>query len=180
MKTTKGILSEFDFLGKRGRLFSRKAFFMNDAIGSRRDLERKMNRCIEHGLTSYLFNDRKYKTEVHLKEVTGCIYEFEMSDYVYFLDHSESRAELLKGLTELSPFADEALEVAHSMSESDFSDFKLALPSERRGEGGTMPQKYVSLLLPTRFFPALLLARKLATTLGTTLVRLCEVELEQK
>jgi len=70
---------------------------------------------------------------------TNAMIDFEMRDYVFFIDHAQSLSDLVKGLVILSPFADDALAIAESMSEADFEEFKQALLLERRAakEGGS-------------------------------------------
>ena len=107
--------------------------------------------------------------------------EFEMVDYIWFLDHVSSPADLIEGLEELSPFADDALDIAISMTELDFITFKLVLAIERRvaesGEGESkMSKLYHNLLLPNRFIEALSLAEKARTSMGLALYRMIEVE----
>jgi len=131
---------------------------------NREDLLEKLNECKIFRPSRYPWRD---------------IHNFdEMSQYVYFLDTAGSQEELIEGLTELSPFADDALAVAQGMTNLDFAIFKLALLFERRGEGNKMPKQFASILLPDRFVPAILLAEKARTPLGTALVRILEVELE--
>ncbi len=76
----------------------------------------------------------------------GDIYCLTLWHCTHFLDEVKSVADLTEGLFQLSPFAEDALEVALCMSETDFIEFKLALVQERkaaRGEGGSMmPERY--------------------------------------
>ncbi len=105
------------------------------------------------------------------------IVDFEMSDYCYFLDNVKSLDDLIVGLVELSPFANDALNIAQKMSPIDFSVFKLALPRERMAVDGAprcMPEKFVALLLPSLFLEALFISSKARVSLGITLLRLWE------
>jgi hypothetical protein len=109
------------------------------------------------------------------------IYDLEMENYNYFLDHVKSLAKLISGLEELSPLADDALEVATQMSEQEFYDFKRALArerglSERDETGTTLSPAYMRLVLPDRFLTALLIASEANVALGVALIRLIEHE----
>lgn len=105
--------------------------------------------------------------------------DFEISNYTHFIDNVPSLEKLIEGLALLSPFVDDALDIAESMQESDFCTFKLALPRERKaatGEGSScMPESFVQLLLPDRFLGALLLGGS-GASLGVALIRMMEVE----
>lgn len=148
-------------------------------VGNKTKLKRKLRTFINKGLSTSLFRNKEWtkgaRIDIHSfgdgSDVEG--------SYIYFLDNVSSLEELNQGLEELSPFADDALEVTKSMSERDFCDFKLALPAERDGKDGHMPEQFVSLLLPTRLLKAMFLSQKAAAPLGTTLIRMLEVELEQ-
>lgn len=114
---------------------------------------------------------------------TGCdIYDFEIYNYTYFLDNVRSIEDLLEGLKQLSPFVDDALAVAERMSYQDFVDFKLALAYEHRlaKENGNskMPKKYMPLVVPKWFIPALHIAEKFEAPLGIALIRLVECEVD--
>lgn len=107
--------------------------------------------------------------------------EFEMVDYVWFLDHVASLLDLIEGLEQLSPFADDALDIAISMTEMDFISFKLALAIERRvaesGEGESkMPKLYHNLLLPNLFVEAFPLSEKARVSLGLAIFRMIEAQ----
>lgn len=110
----------------------------------------------------------------------GCdIHDFEMGNYLYFLDNVKSLADLIEGLFVLSPLADDALEVAEQMNESDFYDFKIALAHERgicqRGEMDSIfPARYMPLLIPKQFVWGNFLADKFEVPLGTALIRIIE------
>lgn len=105
--------------------------------------------------------------------------EFESFNYTYFLDNAGSLQDLLKGLEELSPFADDALEVARSMTEQDFCDFKLALVHERKHGESRMPERFSCLLIPDRFIAGQLVAEKFDVPLGAALIRIMEMEAEK-
>ena len=111
------------------------------------------------------------------------INDLEEASYVYFLDHVQSHDDLIAGLRELSPLADDALEVAERMSNRDFSKFKLALARERechgQGEESAFPAKYRILVLPRRFIQGSVLAEQFAAPLGAVLVRMLELESEK-
>lgn len=111
----------------------------------------------------------------------GDMYCFTLWHYTHFLDEVKSIADLIEGLFQLSPFADDALEVALGMSESDFIEFKLELVQGRKAarEGGesVMLERYYALLLPNRFPMAIVLADKARVSLGVALIRLMETEL---
>jgi hypothetical protein len=114
-----------------------------------------------------------------------CLYsvlmtDFEMDHYVYFLDHVTTREELVKGLEELSPFADDALLIADWMNDQEFLEFSEILPlyreSVRSGrEDVSMPEKYDALLLPELLLHALRVAPEASVSLGVALIRLWEV-----
>ena len=140
-----------------------------------------------------LDSDRGVKALVRLFEKPRD-YDFDMSDYTCFIDRVKSRKDLVEGLRQLSPFADDALEMAEKMDEIDFKKFKRALPRERRAfaeliegeqlflfprmKGPKMPRKFFTLLIPKRFIQAALLAEKGETTLGVALMRLGIFEIE--
>ena len=114
-------------------------------------------------------------------DVGADIYDFEMFNYVYLLDHATSREALVNGLRELSPLADDALDIAEQMTEGDFYDFKIALAHERgisaRGDGESkMPDKYYALILPERLITAIGLAQKAEVPLGAAIIRMMEFE----
>jgi hypothetical protein len=109
------------------------------------------------------------------------MYCFTIWHYTHLLDNVKSLSDLIEGLFQLSPFADDALEVALAMSEADFIEFKLVLVQERksaRGEGESkMLEKYFSLVLPERFSMAIMLSGQAAVSLGPALIRIMETEL---
>ena len=126
----------------------------------------------EYDLSRRLFNNNIYP---------GFI-DFEMIDYVKFLDDVQSLEDLIAGLAELSPFADDALDVAESMTVHDFAVFKLALIHERRvssalydGES-KMPHRFVDIVLPSQIFRASYVAQESRVSLGVALIRLLEVK----
>ncbi len=103
------------------------------------------------------------------------INDFETHNYTYFLDNVKSLEDLLEGLNQLSPFADDALKVAESMNQQDFCEFKLTLAYERRMEDSKMPKRYITLALPKWFLYSIPLADKAIVPLGATLIRLIEL-----
>ncbi len=111
--------------------------------------------------------------------------DFSPVRWVYFLDHIGSIRDLVRGLEELSPLADDALLVAQAMNEQEFAEFKLALARERRvatGEIGesNFPSKYLLLLYPALFMPASMLAQQFHVCLGASLIRMVELGLETR
>lgn len=118
-------------------------------------------------------------------------HDFELANYINFLDKVESLENLLEGLRLLSPFTDDALEVAEKMNEKGFTKFKKALPGVRRKSrdlfGEQLPLfpeleppkmlcKYSSLLIPKRFITAVLASEKFDACLGVALIRIMELE----
>ena len=101
----------------------------------------------------------------------------EIASYTCFLDNVKNKEDLIQGLTELKPFADDALEVACKMSDDDFITFKRELISERQGKSSNMPPAYLALVLPDKIMQAIILAQKAAAPLGAALIRILEVEL---
>ena len=102
--------------------------------------------------------------------------DFELVDYCRFLDDVASLEDLILGLSELSPFADDALDVAEAMTPIDFSTFKLALIRERQIAKGLdaesiMPAKFFSLLLPGHMMMANQLAKLAAVSLSVAMIR---------
>ena len=104
------------------------------------------------------------------------INDFELFNYAYFLDNAKSLEDLVRGLEELSPLADDALDIARTMTERDFCDFKLALVHERKQEESRMPEKFVRLLLPDNFMIGQPMAEKFEVPLGAAVIRLIEIE----
>lgn len=97
--------------------------------------------------------------------------------YVFFLDNVGNKEDLVLGLTELRPFADDALEIARDMTDQDFADFKRKLALERRGEDSAMSTAHRIIVLPSQIFRAMMMADKARAPVGTALVRMLEVEL---
>ena len=107
----------------------------------------------------------------------GCdINDFQIDNYTYFLDNVKSCEDLIRGLRQLSPLADDALLVAEDMSEREFHKFKHVLAKERRGEYSNAPKKFRVIMMPSLFTPAILLADKFQVPLGTALIKLIERE----
>ena len=98
----------------------------------------------------------------------------------YFLDNVLSREDLIEGLALLSPFADDALDIAKVMSSRDFAVFKLALPKERRAALGeiqsAMPQKFFNLLVPDEFMFPSMRSKEFGVSLGVMLWRSMEIK----
>lgn len=120
-------------------------------------------------------------------EVGVDIWDFELSNYVYFLDHVPSVQDLREGLWQLSPLADDALAVAEKMEESDFALFKQALLAERLSSPQSstslqphfwhdlkIPSRFHSLLIPDKFISGFLMTSQFAVPLGTALIRIME------
>ncbi|MBI2033958.1 MAG: hypothetical protein HYT13_02575 [Candidatus Liptonbacteria bacterium] len=99
--------------------------------------------------------------------------DFQEDNYTYFLDHVTSKEELVRGLRELSPLLDDALDVAEQMDDKAFTEFKLALKRER----DDMPSRYLVLLIPKRFLEAMLIAKEFKVCLGVCMIRIMEDEL---
>lgn len=146
-------------VGKRFTLEERK-YAMDEAVARREDYRR--------GWPVRLFN--------------GDIMTFEPEDYTYFLDRvATSRKRLIEGLSELSPFADDALTVAEQMSDLDFSRFRQALAKERQRAGdprisGIFPAKWQCILLPAAFIQAAPARIQYGAPLGCVLIKLAEIE----
>ncbi len=148
-------------------------------VGNKTKLKRKLRTFINKGLSTSLFRNKEWtkgaRIDIHSfgdgSDVEG--------SYIYFLDNVSSLEELNQGLEELSPFADDALEVSRNMTVHDFCDFKLSLPFGRRGVSHVMPKNFLPILLPSLILKGMILSEKFAAPLGTTLVRMLEVELEQ-
>ena len=105
--------------------------------------------------------------------------DFQWDNYLYFLEHVGSLDDLVDGLAQLSPFADDALDAAEGMSHMDFADFKIALPQERRAAHGDgvsrMPKKFHAILLPKHFIIPIKLSKQAAASLMVTTMRYLEV-----
>ncbi len=107
--------------------------------------------------------------------------DFDMHGYIYFLDNVKSLVNLREGLEHLSPLADDALAIAEKMSERDFLRFKKALVHERKAYESDlyysrMPRKYQPIVIPQRFFYAIMMAEEFKTPLGVVLIRIAELE----
>ena len=116
-------------------------------------------------------------------DVGADINDFMMENYVYFLDNVKSLDDLRRGLIELRPLFDDALEVAEQMSIRDFSKFKRALRREHelsKGKEGKsiMPAKYGVILFPKLLVLSSELAEKALVPLGAALIRMAEFEEE--
>ena len=107
--------------------------------------------------------------------------DFDASNYVYFLDTVGSLEDLVEGLRELSPLADDALDIAEAMTPQDFFDFKLCLAHERgRGkiDGSKMTKRYRQLCIPKRFVKGCIMAQQFEVPLGAALQRMAELGIE--
>ena len=103
------------------------------------------------------------------------INDFESNNYNYFLDHVASLDELIAGLQQLSPLADDALSVAENMNERKFQRFKSALKAERDCKSrSAFPKKLGSLILPINFIQATVLTEIYEVSLGVALIKLDE------
>lgn len=121
-----------------------------------------------------------------LDEYYNDILGFEMQQYIYFLDHVETVSDLVRGLEELSPFADDALEIAEWMSREEFEEFQKVVPAHhqavREGNEPTeeLSDRFTLILLPEQFFSALSIAESAAVSLGVALIRFWEVIYSKK
>jgi hypothetical protein len=130
-------------------------------------------------------------------------HDFELSDYVEFLDKVSSREDLLRGLRQLDPFVDDALASAEAMTDEEFPAFKAALAIERQInfprdnsdqlelklsidpwlEGqipeSIMPEKFHPLCLPARFLESKTIADRAAISLEVAMERIYEGELAE-
>lgn len=109
------------------------------------------------------------------------IWDFEAHHYVNFLNSTRSIDDLVTGLTQLSPLADDALDLAEKMSDSDFEQFKAELSAERSqaknlSETTNTQLRFGALMLPSQFLPAQLLAPQFEATLGTALIRIMPLD----
>jgi len=105
------------------------------------------------------------------------VYDFEPANYNYFLDRVTSLADLIKGLQELSPLADDALSAAEKMNERDFQLFKASLTKERTHEiGSAFPKRFYPLIMPKKFISATIIAEKYEVCLGVALIQLAKIE----
>jgi len=105
------------------------------------------------------------------------IYNFEVDNYTFFLDNVKSLNQLVEGLQNLSPLADDALSIAKKMKEQDFLIFKKVLQYERKMEDSRLPNKYLSLVIPQKFILANSLAEEYKVPLGAALIRVIELEI---
>lgn len=101
----------------------------------------------------------------------------ECGSYKDFLDNVQNKEDLVLGLTELRPFADDALKVAIQMTDFDFINFKLALVCERQGKDSKMSTAYRTIVLPARILQAMIIADKARAPVGSVLVRILKREL---
>lgn len=106
-------------------------------------------------------------------DIGADIYDFEETNWKFFLDNVGSLEDLLKGLHQLTPWVDDALGIAEHMNVQDFRKFKKALAKERLGEK-RMPRKYHALIIPEKFILGSILAEKFEVSLGTAMVQLTE------
>ncbi len=129
-------------------------------------IEEKLNRDGGWCLSRELFGD-----------IGADFHDFEIENYIYFLDNVSSLEDLGRGLKELSPFADDALSVAEKMTEKDFKLFKLKLKSERTQQyESSVPNKFINLLIPSRFLQASFIAKSFNVCLGVMLIRIAQTE----
>ena len=108
----------------------------------------------------------------------GCdIHDFEIDNYVYFLDNVKSCEDLIRGLRQLSPLVDDALLIAESMNKQEFLRFKCVLAKERREEYSNVPKKFRTIMMPKQFVSAMLLVDKdkYEVCLGVVLLRLIDL-----
>jgi hypothetical protein len=126
----------------------------------------------------------------------GCdIFDFEIESYVHFIDNVTSLGELRRGLQELSPLADDALAVALLMDNVRFATFKISLIAERikaqipsplmvldteKMDTEKMPEQFYPILIPQSFIKGVMIADNFGVPLGAALVRIEEVEGENK
>ncbi len=144
------------------------------------------------GKTRYTFRERELSTGISRDWILPAglfrpnirgleLFDFREEDYAFFLDNVRLLADLIRGLRALSPFADDALDVAESMTESDFVDFKLAIAYERaqaEKQGSRMPEQFLSLTIPLQFLLASSVAEKYQVDLGVALLQTGEMEAE--
>ena len=150
---------------------------------NKKDMRRLLHKHIRHdSLSTRLFTEHseRYYSDEKLRDRKIAIWNLddEVASYKWFLDNASSLDDLILGLTELCPFADDALAVAQQMSEDDFVDFKLCLVAERRGEDSSMSEAYRTIVLPEKILQGMLLAEKTKVPLGAALVRIFETEIE--
>lgn len=106
----------------------------------------------------------------------GLIHDFEVDDYVAFLNSVVSHSDLVEGLQNLSSLADDALIRAQEMTSEDFGRFKEAMARERdlseaqEESGSQMPEEWLPILMPERFLQAYLMAQSFNVPLGARLL----------
>ena len=106
------------------------------------------------------------------------MWDFEPRHYVYFVDSSDSRKKLLRGLGSLTPFADDAFDVARRMTKDKFCEFRRLLSYERKtlpNEKSHISSNYFPLIIPKRFIRATELSRIYGAPLGSVLIHLADV-----
>jgi hypothetical protein len=106
----------------------------------------------------------------------GDIWDFMLENYFFFLENMKSWRDLIDGLEQLSPLADDALEVAETMSNQDFYVFKITLARASQ-EFVQIPLEYVAILTPNIFSLACPVTEKMAVTLGCAAIRIMELNL---
>jgi len=123
---------------------------------------------------------RLYRTERGYKTSLYCFNDGDedSTSYACFLNNVRNKEDLVMGLTELRPFADDALEVARRMTDSDFVSFKLALICERQGKGGKISDTERIIVLPDQILRAMVIAQKVAAPVGAVLVQMLKIELD--
>jgi hypothetical protein len=107
------------------------------------------------------------------------IYNFEIYNYLHFLDNAASLSELIRGLEELDPLADDSLAVARAMDEKDFDRFKVELEKERELTdigASSFPEQWGEILIPSRFIMGLYIASECQVPLGAALIRVIQIE----
>lgn len=133
---------------------------------------------LQDRVTERIYEGRSWKPSPELFGEYVCdMYDFDTHNYIHLIDNSRTRIDLVKGLRELSPLADDALEVAELMDDKNFYEFKIALAYERTQVlDSKMPDRYLPLVLPKRFVTALPLTEKFAVALGVALIKIKEQE----
>ena len=115
-------------------------------------------------------------------DVGADINDFEGYNYSYFLDQVRSLEDFITGLADLSPLADDALDIAEVMSGADFLEFKICLAHERgqaaMGNFGfsRMPARFLPLLVPRLFIKGAHLAATFGVPLGAAVIRILTAE----
>ena len=118
-------------------------------------------------------------------DVGAGIFDFEFYNYNYLLDNVETLEALVEGLEQLSPFADDALEITKTFSVEDFDRFKTDLSEERAlsdkaDTDSTFPHDWLPILIPSRFIEAQLLSSAARAPLGAALIRIALIERHSK